>query len=125
MRFRTKLLMASALVALGGGALFSWGATRYARRQFDEFDKQRSDALVAQFRRELAQRADEVADNVQDIAEAESTVRMALDLSRPQADFSLYANDAHGLAASHHLDFLELFANDGSLISSAQWPGRV
>jgi two-component system nitrogen regulation sensor histidine kinase NtrY len=125
MRFRTKLLMASTLVALGGGALFSWGATRYAQRQFDEFDKQRSDTLVAQFRRELAQRADEVASNVQDIAEAESTVRMALDLSRPQADFSLYANDAHGLAASHHLDFLELFANDGSLISSAQWPGRV
>ncbi len=125
MNFRTKLLIAFTVASLAGAALFAWSATRYAQQRFDAMDRQRSDATVAQFRRDFAQRGDEVARSVQDIAEAETTVRMALDLSRPQADFSLYANDATGLAKSHHLDFLELLASDGSLISSAQWPGQT
>ena len=41
---------------------------------------------------------------------------------RPKADPSLYANDARGLANIYHLDFLELVAGDGTLISSAQSP---
>ena len=41
-----------------------------------------------------------------------------------QADPSVYANDARGLAAAHQLDFLDLVGADGTLISSAQWPAR-
>jgi len=33
-------------------------------------------------------------------------------------------NDASALASSHGLDFLELVAGDGSIVSSAQWPAR-
>src|SRR5262245_45209560 len=110
MKFRTKLLLFCTFASAGAATLFAWGATRYIQRRFDAADKERSDAVITQFRREFAQRSDQVARDVQEIAEAETTLRMALDLSRPQADFSLYANDAHGLATAHHLDFLELLA---------------
>jgi signal transduction histidine kinase len=50
---------------------------------------------------------------------------MAIDLSRPQADPSLYAHDALGIASSRQLDFLEIAGDDGTLISSAQWPARI
>jgi len=61
---------------------------------------------------------------VQGIADAEATVRMAIDLNRPQADASQYYNDAHGIAQSQQLDFFDIVADDGTLISSAEWPAR-
>lgn len=125
MSFRTKLLtvfMATIVAAVG---LVAWGVSTYTRRAFEELDTQRTDALVAQFRREFAARGEEVVRRVEGIADAEATLRMAIDLSRPQGDPSLYVNDARGLAASHQLDFLEIAADDGTLISSAQWPARV
>jgi two-component system, NtrC family, nitrogen regulation sensor histidine kinase NtrY len=51
-------------------------------------------------------------------------VRMAIDLSRPNADISVYVNDAHGVAQSHQLDFLDFVGTDGSIISSAEWSAR-
>jgi signal transduction histidine kinase len=125
MKFRTKLVITCMVATLAAAGVMTWGAARYARGQFETFERQQTDAVLAQFQREIAQRGDEVARAVQGIADAEATVRMALDLSRPQADFSLYADDARGLAATQHLDYLELLAGDGSLISSAQWPGRM
>ncbi len=62
---------------------------------------------------------------LQGLADAEGTLRMAIDLGRPQADPSIYANDARGLAQSHQLDLLELAGDDGTVISSAQWPERI
>ena len=85
---------------------------------------QHTDALVAQFQQEFAQRSDDVVHRVQGIADAEGTVRMAIDLSRPKGDVSIYVNDAAGVAKSHQLDFLDFVSNDGSIISSAEWPAR-
>jgi two-component system nitrogen regulation sensor histidine kinase NtrY len=124
MTFRAKFLILFSLTVLAGSGLLAWGATRYARSEFARFYRQRNDTLAAQFQRELAQRGGEVASAVQGLADAESTLRMALDLGRAQADPSLYANDARGLAAAHQLDFLDLLGDDGTLISSAQWPAR-
>jgi signal transduction histidine kinase len=125
MRFRTKLFIVLTLAVVTGTAWVTWEAARTARGEFEQEDRQRSDALVAQFQRELAERGQEIAIRVQGIADAEATLRMALELSRPDADPSLYVNDARGLADSHHLDFVELIGNDGTVLSSAQWPGRV
>jgi two-component system nitrogen regulation sensor histidine kinase NtrY len=122
MTFRAKVFILFSLTVLAGSGLLAWGATRYARSEFARFDRQRNDTLAAQFQRELAQRGGEVSSAVQGLADAESTLRMALDLSRAQADPSVYANDARGLAAAHQLDFLDLLGDDGALISSAQWP---
>jgi signal transduction histidine kinase len=105
--------------------LVAWAVSTYARRAFERLDSQRSEALVAQFRREFSRRGEEVVRRVEGIADAEATVRMAIDLNRPQADPSLYVNDARGLATSHQLDFVEISADDGTLISSADWPARL
>ena len=104
--------------------LVAYGVSVYSRRAFEEFDRQRTEVLVAQFRREYAQRGEEIARRVQGIADAEATVRMVIDLNRPQADASQYYNDARGIAQTQQLDFLDIFADDGTLISSAEWPAR-
>jgi signal transduction histidine kinase len=98
--------------------------TAVTRRAFEQRDHQYADAAVAQFNREFGRREVEVAHQVQGIADAESTVRMAIDVSRPQADVSIYANDAQGVAKSRQLDFLDFVGSDSSIISSAEWPGR-
>ncbi len=124
MSFRTKLLIIFALTVVAAVALVAGVVSTYTRRAFERLDSQRSEALVGQFRREFSRRGEEVVRRVEGIVDAEASLRMAIDLSRPQADPSLYVNDARGLAASHQLDFLEIVANDGTLISSAQWPAR-
>jgi signal transduction histidine kinase len=124
MSFRTKLLIFFVTTIVAAVTLVAWGVSVYTRRAFEEFDRQRTDALVAQFRREYAQRGDEIAHRVQSIADSEATLRMAMDLNRPQADASQYYNDARGIAQSQQLDFIDLVADDGALISSAEWPAR-
>ena len=61
---------------------------------------------------------------VEGIAAADDTLRIAVNLARSNPDYSAYVNAATGLAATHQLDFLELVANDGTIVSSAQWPAR-
>jgi two-component system nitrogen regulation sensor histidine kinase NtrY len=124
MSFRTKLLAFFVVTIVGAVTLVAWGVSAYTRRAFEEFDRQRSDALVAQFRREYAQRGDEIAHRVQSIADSEATLRMAMDLNRPQADASQYYNDARGIAQTQGLDFVDIAGDDGTLISSSEWPAR-
>jgi signal transduction histidine kinase len=122
--FRTRLLIVFVLTVVLAVGLVAWAVSESTRRAFEQLDAQRTEALVAQFRREFTRRGEEVARRVAAIGDAEATLRMALELSRPQPDYSLYVNDARGLAASHQLDFLELVANDGTIVSSAHWPAR-
>jgi signal transduction histidine kinase len=124
MSFRTKLLAFFVVTIVAAVTLVAWGVSMYTRRAFEEFDRQRSEALVAQFRREFAQRGEEITHRLQSIADAEATLRMAMDLNRPQADASQYYNDARGIAQSQQLDFLDIVADDGTLISSSEWPAR-
>jgi two-component system, NtrC family, nitrogen regulation sensor histidine kinase NtrY len=124
MSFRTKLLILFTLTIVTAVTLVAWGVSAYTRRAFELFDRQRTAALVAQFRREYSQRGEEVAHRVQGIADAEATVRMAIDLNRPQADASQYYNDARAIAGTQQLDFLDIVADGGTLISSAEWPAR-
>ena len=124
MSFRTKLLAFFMITIVAAVSGVAWGVSAYTRRAFEEFDRQRTDALVAQFRREYAQRADEIAHRMQSLADSESSLRMAMDLNRPQADASQYYNDAHAIAQSQQLDFVDIVADDGTLISSSEWPAR-
>src|SRR4029077_9095945 len=125
MKLRTKLLIFAVTVLAGSLGILAWGVDRFVRQQFEQEHKQQSDTLATQFRRDFAHRADDVVYALQGIAEAEGPLRMTIDLSRPQADPSLYAHDARGIATSRQLDFLEMVADDGTLISSAQWPARI
>ncbi len=124
MTFRIKLFIVFTLALLLSVGLVAVGVTAVSRRAFDQLNHQHSDAAVAQFSREFARRELDVAHQIQGIADAESTVRMAIDLSRPQSDVSIYVNDARGVAQSHQLDFLDFVSADGSIVSSAEWSAR-
>ena len=125
MKLRTKLTIFTVAAVCGSLGVLAWSVNRFVRRQFDQVQRQEADTLVTQSQREFLRRGDEVVYALQEIAEAEGTLRMAIDLSRPQSDPSLYARDARGIATSRQLDFLEFVRDDGTLISSAQWPGRI
>ena len=124
MTFRGKLFWIFTLALLLSVGLIAAGVTIVTRQAFDELNRQHSDALVAQFQREFERRGQDVVHRVQAIAEEEATTHMAVDLMRPKADPSVYVNDARGVSRSHQLDILDFVGNDGSIISSAEWPAR-
>ena len=124
MTFRAKLFWLFTFFVVLAVGLVATGVTITTRRAFDQMDNRHTEALVAQFQREYQRRGQEVALQVRGIADGEATIRMAIELSRPNADVSIYVNDAHGVANSHQLDFLDFVNNDGSIISSADWPSR-
>jgi signal transduction histidine kinase len=124
MSFRVKLLLVFTLTVAASVGLVAWGVSLSTQKAFEQFDEQRTNAIVAQFRREFQQRGTEISARVRAIADSEATLRMAIDLSRPEADASVYVNDAHSLADSSQLDFLDFATDDGTLVSSAEWPAR-
>jgi signal transduction histidine kinase len=103
----------------------AYGVTYYTRTAFEEMDAQRTEALVAQFNKEFAQRGEEVTQQVKNITNAEITLHMAMDLARPNVDQSLYISDANGAAQDHNLDFVEFVNFEGTVVSSAQYRARV
>jgi two-component system nitrogen regulation sensor histidine kinase NtrY len=122
--FRTKLALFFTITVVFAVTLVTWGVSTYTRREFESLEQKRTKALVEQFQREFAQRGEEVVYKVAGIAEAQATYSMAINLSKPNADPSMYVYEATGLADQSHLDFLDLIGNDGSLISSKEWPAR-
>jgi signal transduction histidine kinase len=94
------------------------------RRAFERSEDERTAALVTQFRREFNRQGEDVARRVEAIAASEDLGRMAVKLSRPQADAGPYFELAKTIAENTRLDFLELLESDGIIISSAQWPAR-
>ena len=125
MSFRTKLFLVFLVTVLASVSLVAYGVTHYTQAAFEESDAQRSEALVAQFNKEYAQRGDEIVRQVKNITDAQITLNVAIDLAGARPDFSLYVHDAAGAAQDHGLDFVEFVNWDGTLISSAQYPARV
>jgi two-component system, NtrC family, nitrogen regulation sensor histidine kinase NtrY len=125
MSFRTKIFLVFLITVLASVSLVGYGVTYYAQIAFEESDAQHTRALIEQFNKEFTQRAEAVVQQVEGIANDEFTTRMVLDLTRPNADASLFVSDANGSAQNHNLDFVEIVNNDGNLISSAQYPSRV
>jgi hypothetical protein len=124
MSFRAKLLWIVLLTIFASVSVVAYGVTHYTRAAFEEMDADRTEALVAQFKKEFDQRGEEIARQAKDIVEATFTDRMAIDVSHP-SDLSIYFRDANGAAQSHGLDFVEFVKYDGVLVSSAQFPARV
>jgi two-component system nitrogen regulation sensor histidine kinase NtrY len=126
MSFRTKVFLVFLVTVLASVSLVAYGVTHYARTAFEERDSQLTDALAAQFKKEYSQRSEEIARQVKNIADAELTYRVAIDLAaRPNMDQSLYAREAVGAAQEHSLEFCEFISPDGTIISSAQYPTHV
>src|SRR5437016_311318 len=125
MSFRTKLLLVVLLTIFASVSVVAYAVTHYTQAAFEAMDAERTEALVAQFKKEFVQRGEEIARQAKNIAEANLTERMAIDLSHPNADLSIYFRDANGAAQDHGLDFVEFVKHDGVLVSSAQFPSRV
>jgi two-component system nitrogen regulation sensor histidine kinase NtrY len=125
MSFRTKIFLVFLTTVIASVSLVAYGVTHYTRAAFEERDAQQTEALVAQFKKEFAQRGDQIVQQVKNITDADITLKAAIDLARPNADQSLYVHDATGAAQDHGLDFVEFVNSDGTVISSAQYPSRV
>jgi len=124
MTFRTRLLLLFATTVVVAVAFVGAIVSTTTRRAFERLDEQRVSAVAAQFRQELARREREIAPRVKDVAEADSTLAMAVCLSGADADPASCVEDVQPVAAAHNLDFLEMVSSNGTLISSAQWPAR-
>jgi signal transduction histidine kinase len=122
--YRAKLLALFTATVVLVTAVVAGLASTSMRRSFERLEEQRTNQLLSQFRHEFARRGEEVSRRVEVIAVRDSTLRMAADLGRSSPDYAPYVNEAGSLAAAHQLDFLELIARDGAIVSSAQWPAR-
>jgi signal transduction histidine kinase len=122
--FRRKLLLMFALAVTVSVAAVTWTVSAMTRRAFEQADDQRTAALVSEFRNEFHRRADDVAHRVETIAASEAATRMALSLSHESPDYGAYLTEAKTIADSQQLDFLEFTDNQGTIVSSAQWPAK-
>lgn len=116
MTFRTKLLFISSLTLAGAVALVTGAVSVSTRRAFDRIDRERRDALLGQFRKEMDARGAEIAQQVQRAA-ASTAVQQIAGGSAPY-------DAAQAEAEAESLDFLDVVQPDLTIISSAHWPAR-
>jgi len=114
--FRTKLLFISSFMVAGAVALVTGAVSISTRRAFDAIDRERRQALLTQFRDELAARSSEIGRRVELAASSRGVQQIA-------AGAAEY-DQAQGEAALAELDFLDVVEPDLTIISSAHWPAR-
>ncbi len=124
MTLRTKLILLFTVTIAVCVAAVTWTGTLRMRRAFEAADEQHTSALIAQFRQQFAARGQEIGTALDGIATRDAVQRLALESAKPEPDYAAYVQEAGPLASAHQLDFLELLAPDGTIISSAQWPAR-
>ena len=123
MSLRQKLLLMFSLTVIIEVAAVAWTVSLRTRQAFEKADQERTSGLVDQFRREFQRRADDVALRLDRMTGNDRLSRIAFELGH-NGDPALYLNEATALAQEYELDYLEIVAGDGSIISSAQWPAR-
>jgi two-component system, NtrC family, nitrogen regulation sensor histidine kinase NtrY len=124
MKFRTRLLLISGLAVAGAVALVTGAVSISARRAFDRAAQTRRDALLDQFRAELENQGREIARKVERVASSQAMTQIAIEATRAEPDYSAWLNEAQTQAETLSLDFLDLLAPGGEIVSSAHWPAR-
>jgi two-component system nitrogen regulation sensor histidine kinase NtrY len=124
MSFRKKLLLLFAATVLICVAVISASVYSTIRHSFEQADRERANAVAAQFRLEFQRRGSEVGRKVDAAAASEITQRIALDMNRGAASPSDSVGEARILAGQQQLDFLELVDSRGVILSSAQWQAK-
>src|SRR5215831_13628502 len=124
MTLRTRLFFLVAGAIAATVVLVTWTVSASARRSFAALDVQRTAAMVAQFRNAFTNEADQVGVRMDRIAVGEPIARLAADLGRARAPVAQFVDEARPLAAGQGLDFLDIVADDGTIVSSAHWPAR-
>jgi two-component system nitrogen regulation sensor histidine kinase NtrY len=124
MSLRTRLFALVSVVVTLTVVLVTVTVSSSARRSFATLDEQRTAALVAQFRSEFKAEGDQVGSRLDRIAASDVLIRMAADGGGAKGDYAAYVNEAGPLASAQGLDFLDIVAADGRIISSAHWPAK-
>src|SRR5207302_7408843 len=122
--FRRKLLLVFALTVFLSVAAVAWMVASLTRRAFERASEERTQALVAQFRREFGRRGEDIIRRVEAVANGEAANGLALSLSRGNPDYGAYLSEARSIADSQRLDFLDFVDGQGTIISSAHAPAR-
>ena len=117
------MLLMLALTVMGVVAAVGWTGSVRVGHVFEGVDRQQTDLLVGQFQHEFNQRASDTAAAVDRMAASDTLRRIAFDLNNG-GDSAPYLTVAVPLAEEYRLDYLELIAHDGSIISSLQWTAR-
>jgi signal transduction histidine kinase len=123
MSLRQKLLLVFSFTVVLAVAAVAGIVSLRTRQAFSKADEQHTAALIEQFRRELRERAEDVAIRVDELAAGDPMLRIAADLAA-NSDPSPYMAEAATLARDHQLDYLEILLADGTIVSSAQYPAR-
>jgi two-component system, NtrC family, nitrogen regulation sensor histidine kinase NtrY len=124
MSFQRKLLAVFSLTVFLSVAAVTAIVSSVTRRAFERSDEERAAALVAQFRREFNRRGEEVVRDISAIAAGEAATHMVLALNREAPDYGTFLSVAKNIATDQQLDFLEFASAEGTILSSAQWPGK-
>jgi signal transduction histidine kinase len=120
---RQKMLLMLSLTVMSVVAAVGWMGSVRVRRVFEELDQQQTTMIVNQFQREFAQRASDTAEALDRMADSDPLHRIAFELANG-GDSAQYLTVAVPLAQEYHLEYLEVVAHDGSIISSLQWTAR-
>ena len=123
MALKTKLLLLVTLSITASVGAVAWLIETRAHEAFRQVEQDRTATLVNQFRREFDHEGEEITRGVETIAASDQMLRTTSELSNG-AEYANYVNEAPTYAAAQRLDFLDLIAPDGAIISSAHWPAR-
>jgi signal transduction histidine kinase len=104
-------------------AAVAWTVLLRIRHVFEQRDQEETTLLVSQFQREFQHRSQQVVTEVEHLAAGERARSIALQFAQ-SGDAAPFLNDAQAMAQDAQLDFLEVVAPDGNIVSSAQWPAR-
>jgi two-component system, NtrC family, nitrogen regulation sensor histidine kinase NtrY len=120
---KTKLLLLVTVSITASVGAAAWLIETRAHEAFRQVEQERTATLVSQFRREFEHEGDEITRGVEAIAGSDQMLRTTSELANG-AEYANYVNEAAGYATAQRLDFLDLIAPDGAIISSAHWPAR-
>jgi len=124
MSFRSKVFLSITGTVVLAVWIVAGVVSTTVTKSFERREAQRTVSLVSQFHREFDRRGSDVVRRIEAIANSDGLLRIGVNLGTPQADTAQYYSEAQTLAREQSLDFLELVATDGSIISSAEWPAR-
>ncbi len=123
MSLKTKLLLLVTVSITASVGAVAWLIETRAHEAFRQVEQERTSTLVGQFRREFDHEGEEITRGVETIAGSDQMLRTTSELANG-AEYANYVNEAATLATAQRLDFLDLIAPDGAIISSAHWPAR-
>ncbi len=124
MSFRSKVFLSITATVVLAVWIVAGVVSTTVTKSFERREAQRTASLVSQFHREFDRRGADVVRRIEAIANSDAILRIGVNLGAPQADTAQYYSEAQTLALEQSLDFLELVAPDGSILSSAEWPAR-